>query len=326
MKRLQLSALDVVPVFENQTIREAVDRAADIARGLEKMDFQRYLVAEHHNSMGTASSANDILIGYLLDKTSVIQIGAGGVMMPNHTPLETAETYGTLDALYPGRVDLGFGRAPGTDPLTSSLIARRDYADVNDFVRDVAQVLHWFKPVEEQGQVTNFAGAGAQVHPIILGSSLASAYAAAALGLPYAFAAHISPGDAQRAVEIYRENFHPSSYLRSPYVIVSVWLFAGRTEAEAEERFAVSAKRLLETLQGRKKTDGLPLTSAEKILMKQRMGTSLKGTAKQIAEQFEDLNEQLQPDELMGVASGRTAESVLTMYEILQEALKKWIN
>lgn len=321
MKKLKLSALDVVPVFDNQTIKQAIDRSVEIAQGLEQMDYERFLIAEHHNTLGSASSANDIVIAYVLERTKTIQVGAGGVMLPNHSPLQVAETYGTLDALFPGRVDLGFGRAPGTDPMTFSLIARKNYADTCEFVQDVFYVLNWFKPVEEQGQITNFPGAGAKVHPIILGSSLSSAYAAAALGLPYAFAAHINPNDTVEAIETYRKEFQPSSYLKEPYVILSVWLYAGNTEAEAESRFEVSAKKLLETLQGRKKSDGLPLTSAEKILLTQRMGTCLKGTAPEIKEQFQKLDALVHPDELMGVATAATSEEVLSMYQILKEAV-----
>lgn len=325
MKKLNLSALDIVPVFDGQTPKEAIERAARIAEGLEERNFVRYLAAEHHNTLGTASSANDVVIGYILEHTSTIQVGAGGVMLPNHTPLQIAERYGTLDTLYPGRVDLGFGRAPGTDPLTSSLIARKSYGDLNEFVHDIALVLHWFKPVLQQGQVSNFAGADAKVHPLILGSSLSSAHAAAFLGLPYAFAAHINPNDAQEAARIYREEFQPSDYLDKPYLIVSVWLYAAKSNEQAEELFDLSARRFLDSLQGKKQHSSDPLTSAEKILLTQRLGTALKGDASMIASQYEQIDEMLHPDELMGVASGRTARDVLDEYDILQQALQAWL-
>lgn len=321
MKNVNLSVLDLVTAFDGQTAKEAIDRSAEVAAGVEKLNWTRYLIAEHHNMPTTLSSATSVVIQRVLSQTERIQVGAGGVMLPNHSPLQVAEVYGTLDALYPGRVDLGIGRAPGTDPAAASLLMRKTYADSADFAQDVALILHFFDAPEQQKVVGAYPGAGADVHPLILGSSLAGAHVAAALGLPYAFAAHFSQHDAGQAAEIYRSKFRPSRYLRSPYFIVCVWLYAGHTADEAEAMFEAGGKRFLKAIHGREDT-GQPLTSAEKILLSQSMGRVLKGDQAQIAAQWQRLQAELSPDELMAASTSPDAQTLIRSFAVLNDAVR----
>lgn len=319
---MKLSALDLVTAFPGQTAKEAIDRSAVVARSLEKLGWVRYLIAEHHNMPAAMSSATSIVVGHVLSQTETIQVGAGGVMLSNHTPLQVAEAYGTLDALYPGRVDLGLGRAPGTDPATASMLVRRNYADLKEFAQDVALILHFFDKEEEQAHIAAYPGVGAEVHPLILGSSLASAYVASALGLPYAFAAHINPRDLERAAGIYRSQFSPSRYLDEPYLIVSVWLYAGETAEQADEMYEEGGKLFLSAIHGRQDA-GQPLTSAEKIILSQTLGMTFSGGPEQIAEQFIQLQSTVQPDELMAASSSPDAEALIRSFTVLDRVVRR---
>lgn len=317
---VKLSALDLVVAFPGQTAKDAVHRAAEVAKGLETMDWTRYLIAEHHNMPTTLSSATSVIVDYVLGRTEKIHVGAGGVMLSNHTPLQVAEVYGTLDALYPGRVDLGLGRAPGTDPAAASMLVRNDYTDLNRFAQDVALILHFFDEEDKQVQVAAYPGVGADVHPLILGSSLASAHVASALGLPYAFAAHINPSVLEQAVSIYRDRFTPSRYLDKPYLIVSVWLYAGETAAQANEMYEAGGKLFLAAIHGRQDT-GKPLTSAEKIILKQSQGLTFTGGPADIAGQWKHLQETVGPDELMTASVSPDAQTMLRSYTVLDAAV-----
>lgn len=316
-----LSVLDLVTAFPGQTALEAIDRAGRVAAGVEKLGWVRYLVAEHHNMPSALSSATSVVVQRILSRTQKIQVGAGGVMLPNHSPLQVAEVYGTLDALYPGRVDLGIGRAPGTDPATASMLVRKNYADSTEFARDVALILHFFDDPANQEYVAAYPGAGADVHPIILGSSLSSAHVAAALGLPYAFAAHFSPTPPGQAAEIYRSKFRPSPYLKEPYFIVSVWLYAGETAEEAEAMYGKGGKLLLNAIQGRQQ-DGSSLTSAEKIILSQTMGRMLIGDPAELRKQWEALRAELHPDELMAASASPEAEQLIRSFTVLNDVVR----
>lgn len=318
---VKLSALDLVTAFPGQTAKEAIDRAVEVANGVEKLGWERYLIAEHHNMASVVSSSTALVVQRVLAGTEKIQVGSGGVMLSNHSPLQVAETYGTLDALYPGRVDLGIGRAPGTDPATASLIVRKDYMDANEFASDVALILHFFDAPEKQKHIAAYPGVGADVHPIILGSSLSSAHVAAALGLPYAFAAHINPRSVEQASQIYRAGFRPSRYLQKPYLIVSVWLYAGKTTEQAEEMFEHGGKLFLTEIHGRKDPEA-PLTSAEKILLTQTMGTTFHGGPEEIAAQWKQLDAAVHPDELMTASASPEAAAILESYQIVDSVVR----
>lgn len=318
----KLSALDLVTAFPGQSAKEAIDRAVTVAGSLEKLDFVRYLIAEHHNMPAVASSATAVVVGHVLERTETIQVGAGGVMLSNHSPLQVAEAYGTLDALYPGRVDLGIGRAPGTDPATASMIVRKNYADANEFAQDVALILHFFDKEENQKHIAAYPGVGAAVHPLILGSSLAGAYVAAALGLPYAFAAHINPKAMEQAAEVYRQGFQPSRYLEAPYLIISVWLYGGETRAQADELFEAGGKLFLSSVLGRQDS-GQPLTSAEKILLTQTMGLTFSGAPAELAAQWKKLDDAVHPDELMAASAYPQAEPLVRSFTALRDAVRQ---
>lgn len=227
-----ISVLDLVPVAEGQEAGEALRNAIDLVRHAEALGYRRYWVAEHHNMTGIASAATAVVIGRLAAATSTIRVGAGGVMLPNHAPLVIAEQFGTLEALFPGRIDLGLGRAPGTDQLTMRAL-RRNPMDANDFPQDVLEVQAYFEPAGPNQAIQAVPGAGLRVPLWILGSSLFGAQLAAELGLPYAFASHFAPDALMQALAIYRERFKPSEQQATPHAMPGINVVAAETDAEA---------------------------------------------------------------------------------------------
>lgn len=250
LKDIPFSMLDLVAVREGGTVAEALAVALRTAQHAERLGFTRYWLAEHHNMMGIASSATAVLIGHIAGGTSTIRVGSGGVMLPNHAPLVVAEAFGTLAELYPGRIDLGLGRAPGTDPMTMRALRRDRVESVDDFPRDVAELQHLLdEPSPGQKLVAN-PGAGTRVPIWLLGSSLFSAQLAAERGLPYAFASHFAPAMLLPAVEMYRRNFKPSAQCEKPYVIIGVPLVAAPTDEEATYLASSVFQRVLGILRG----------------------------------------------------------------------------
>jgi luciferase family oxidoreductase group 1 len=240
---IPFSFLDLAPIVEGGDARQALHNAVDLARHAERWGFARYWLAEHHNMPGIASAATSIAIAHVAAGTSAIRVGAGGIMLPNHAPLVIAEQFGTLDALYPGRIDLGLGRAPGTDPLTARAL-RRTLAGgggADSFPDDVLELLSYFLPAAAGQRVRAVPGAGADVEVWILGSSLYGAELAALYGLPYAFASHFAPAYLMQAIDVYRRLFRPSARLARPRVMVGVNVVAADTDDEA--------RRLLTSLQ-----------------------------------------------------------------------------
>ena len=248
MKALQnipLSMLDLVAVREGGSVADALAIALRTAQHAERLGFARYWLAEHHNMAGIASSATAVLIGYIAGGTQTIRVGSGGVMLPNHAPLVVAEAFGTLAELYPGRIDLGLGRAPGTDRATMRAL-RRDRAETaDDFPQDVAELQRLLAPAQPGQQLIAMPGAGTNVPIWLLGSSLFSAQLAAERGLPYAFASHFAPRLLLQALALYRQNFRPSATLAKPYAIVGVPLIAAPTDAEAQYLASSTYQRVL---------------------------------------------------------------------------------
>jgi luciferase family oxidoreductase group 1 len=230
---IPFSVLDLAPIVEGGDAGQALRNALDLARHAERWGFARYWLAEHHNMPGIASAATALAIAHVAAGTSTIRVGAGGIMLPNHAPLVIAEQFGTLDALHPGRIDLGVGRAPGTDPLTAHALRRSLAGDVDRFPEDVVELMGYFRPAEPGQRVRAVPGAGADVAIWILGSSLYGAQLAASLGLPYAFASHFAPRHMMEAIEIYRRSFRPSAALAHPYVMLGVNVVAADSDAEA---------------------------------------------------------------------------------------------
>ena len=242
--------LDLVAVRDGGTVAEALQIALRTARHAESLDFKRYWVAEHHNMTGIASSATAVLVGQLAASTQRIRVGSGGVMLPNHAPLVVAEAFGTLAELYPDRIDLGLGRAPGTDPLTMRALRRDRMESADDFPRDVAELQRLLGPVQPGQRLVATPGANTNVPIWLLGSSLFSAQLAAERGLPYAFASHFAPRLLLQAIELYRRLFKPSAALAKPYVAIGVPLIAAPTDEEAEFLASSTYQRVLSILTG----------------------------------------------------------------------------
>lgn len=231
---MRLSVLDLSPITEGSTAATALRNTLDLAQHAERWGYQRFWVAEHHNMKGIASAATAVVIGHVAGGTSTIRVGSGGVMLPNHAPLVIAEQFGTLASLFPGRIDLGLGRAPGTDQYTAYALRRNLAGNVDDFPRDVVEVRDYFLEATPSQRVRAVPGAGLEVPLWILGSSLYGAQLAAALGLPYAFASHFAPAAMMQAIEIYRSRFEPSDQLDQPFVMLGFNVCAADTDEEAQ--------------------------------------------------------------------------------------------
>jgi luciferase family oxidoreductase group 1 len=226
------SLLDLSPIPEGQTAADALANTVELARAAERLGYHRYWLAEHHNMPGIASAATSVVIGHVAGATRTIRVGAGGIMLPNHSPLVIAEQFGTLETLYPGRIDLGLGRAPGTDMATARAL-RRHMAQEDTFPHDVVDLLHYFDDASDDKRVRAIPGAGTHVPIWILGSSLFGAQLAAHLGLPYAFASHFAPAMLEDAIATYRGMFRPSRYLARPYFMMLAGICAAETDEEA---------------------------------------------------------------------------------------------
>ena len=234
---IPLSVLDLSPIAAGSDAGESLRRTLDLARHAERWGYHRFWLAEHHNMTGIASAATSVVIAHVAAGTSTIRVGAGGIMLPNHAPLLIAEQFGTLAALHPGRIDLGLGRAPGSDQTTARAL-RRSPAAADTFPQDVMELLGWFEAAEPGQAVQAVPGAGLDVPVWILGSSLFGASLAAALGLPFAFASHFAPAMMEDAIALYRERFEPSARLERPYVMLGVNVTAADTDAEARRLFS----------------------------------------------------------------------------------------
>ncbi|MCS3433277.1 luciferase-like monooxygenase [Klebsiella sp. BIGb0407] len=234
---IPFSVLDLAPVPEGQDVGEAFRRSLDLARLAEKRQYDRYWLAEHHNMVGIASAATSVLIGYLAANTTTLRLGSGGVMLPNHSPLVIAEQFGTLETLYPGRIDLGLGRAPGSDQRTMQALRRHMNGDIDNFPRDVLELVSWFDAREANPAVRPVPGYGAKVPVWLLGSSLYSAQLAAQLGLPFAFASHFAPDMLFQALQLYRTQFVPSERLAKPYAMVCINIVVADSNRDAEFLF-----------------------------------------------------------------------------------------
>jgi len=247
---ISLSMLDLVAVREGGTVADALAISLRTAQHAERLGFKRYWLAEHHNMAGIASSATAVLVGHIAGGTHTMRVGSGGVMLPNHAPLVVAEAFGTLAELYPGRIDLGLGRAPGTDQPTMRALRRDRVETADDFPQDVAELQRLLAPAQPGQRLIAMPGAGTNVPIWLLGSSLFSAQLAAERGLPYAFASHFAPRLLLQAIGLYRQNFRPSATLAKPYVTIGVPLIAAPTDEEAEYLASSTYQRVLGILTG----------------------------------------------------------------------------
>ncbi len=306
---IPLSILDLAPVCEGSDASQAFAHTLDLARHAERLGYTRYWLAEHHNMPGIASAATAVLIGHVAGGTATIRVGSGGVMLPNHAPLQVAEQFGTLASLYPGRIDLGLGRAPGTDQATARAL-RRYHDSADAFPQDVQELLYYFEPAEPGQPVRAVPGAGLDVPVWLLGSSLFGARLAARLGLPYAFASHFAPDALDHALALYRREFTPSRRLARPYAMLGVNVVAAPTEAEARRLFTTLQQSFVNLRRGRPGLIPPPIddietywTPAERIGVEQALACSVVGDPDQVRSGLAAFVERHRPDELMLTAN-----------------------
>ena len=247
---IPFSILDLAPVTEGSDVRRAFSQMVELAQLAERLGYRRYWLAEHHNMPGIASAATAVLIGHVAGATSTLRVGAGGIMLPNHAPLQVAEQFGTLASLYPGRIDLGLGRAPGTDAAATRAL-RRYYQAAEEFPADVIELLQYFEPEQPGQPVRAVPGAGVEVEAWILGSSLFGAQLAAQLGLPYAFASHFAPDLMEQALALYRAKFRPSRRLGKPQVMLAINVVAADSDTEARRLFTSQQLAFVSLRRGR---------------------------------------------------------------------------
>lgn len=323
--RPPLSVLDLVPVTSGSTPREALRQSLDLARHAERLGYTRYWVAEHHNMTGIASAATAVVIGYLAGGTETIRVGSGGIMLPNHSPLVIAEQFGTLASLYPDRIDLGLGRAPGTDQVTVRAL-RRDPARAAEFPQDVQELQALLGPLQPGQAVQAVPGTGTEVPLWILGSSTFGAQLAALLGLPYAFASHFAPDDLMPALDTYRGIFRPSAQLARPHAMVGLNVVAADTDAEARRLFTTQQQGFANLFRGRPGPYQPPIddieqywSPQEKAQASRMLAYSVVGGPETVRAGIEQVVEQTDADELMVVAAIYDHDARLRSYEIVSE-------
>jgi luciferase family oxidoreductase group 1 len=321
----KLSILDLAYVPENGTPAVALKNSLDLAQHAEQWGYERFWLAEHHNMPGIASAATSVFIGYIAAGTTSIRVGAGGIMLPNHSPLVIAEQFGTLESLYPGRIDLGLGRAPGTDGATLRAL-RRNPASADTFPQDVVELQSYFAPLQAGQAIQAVPGAGLQVPLWILGSSLFGAHLAAELGLPYAFASHFAPDALMQAVQIYRQNFKPSKQLDSPYLIVAANVTVAETTTEADYLFTSTQQAFLNILSGKRTRLQPPVDDFDKLCspmqraqMDHMLSCAIVGSRHQVREGIDQLISATAADELIAVASIYDHGARLRSYELLAD-------
>ena len=297
--------LDLAPVIEGSDAAQALRNTLDLARHAERWGYSRYWLAEHHSIPGVASAATAVVIGHVAGGTSTIRVGAGGIMLPNHSPLVIAEQFGTLASLYPGRIDLGVGRAPGSDQATARALRRSPEA-ADSFPYDVAELIAYFQPVAPGQAVQAVPGAGLNVPVWILGSSLFGAQLAAAMGLPFAFASHFAPTLMMQALQVYRAGFRPSERLERPYVMLGLNVFAAATDAEARRLFTSLEQAFTNLRRGRPgrlppPVDGFTdsLTPAERRMLHEALGSSVVGSPETVKRGLDAFVARTGADELM---------------------------
>lgn len=324
---IPLSILDLAPVCEGATPQQAFGNMLDLAQHAERWGYRRYWLAEHHNMPGIASAATSVLIGHVAGGTSTIRVGAGGIMLPNHSPLQVAEQFGTLASLYPGRIDLGLGRAPGTDHATARAL-RRYFDSADQFPQDVAELLHYFEPVQSGQAVQAVPGAGVEVPVWLLGSSLFSARLAAAMGLPFAFASHFAPDAMDEAVALYRRDFRPSARLTAPYVVLALNVVASDSEAESRRLFTTQQQSFVNLRRGHPGRIPPPVADIEsfwapheKAGVERALACTVLGNPAQVAEGMADFARRHQPDELLVTANIFDHQARLRSFEL---AMRAW--
>jgi luciferase family oxidoreductase group 1 len=330
LRQKRFSVLDLAPVRAGGTVAEAFRNTLDLARHAEQWGFTRFWLAEHHNMPGIASAATSVLIGYVAGGTSTIRVGSGGIMLPNHAALVIAEHFGTLETLYPGRIDLGVGRAPGSDSVAAQALGYKTAEE--DFPRQVGELLAYLAPAGAGQRLTAYPGAGTNVPVWLLGSTTYSAELAAAIGLPFAFASHFAPAMLLDAIDAYRSGFKPSKYLDAPYVMVGVPLVAAETDAEAERLATSALQRHLKLIRGAPifvpppvdSMDGL-WSEPERYLVESRMKVAAIGGPQTVRQKLSALLQETDADELIFTSDLYEPELRLRSFEIASEVMKSLV-
>ncbi len=306
---MQLSILDLAPVCEGSDTTQAFANMLDLAQHAEGWGFHRYWLAEHHNMPGIASAATAVLIGHVAGGTRRIRVGAGGIMLPNHSPLQVAEQFGTLASLYPDRIDLGLGRAPGTDQPTARAL-RRYFDSADQFPQDVRELLHYFEPAQKGQAVRAVPGAGIPVPVWLLGSSLFSARLSAAMGLPFAFASHFAPDAMDEALAVYRREFRASQYLQAPYAVLGLNVVASDSEADAKRLFTTQQQSFVNLRRGLPGLIPPPIDDIEafwqpheKAGVQNALACAVVGDVKQVQEGLAAFVARHKPDEVLVTAN-----------------------
>lgn len=328
---IPLSVLDLAPVVQGSDAAQAFQRSLDLARHAERWGYRRFWLAEHHGMPGVASAATAVVIGHVAAGTSTIRVGAGGIMLPNHSPLVIAEQFGTLASLFPGRIDLGLGRAPGSDQGTARALRRPSTAG-DDFPQDVVELMSYFDPVHPGQRVQAVPGAGLDVPVWILGSSLFGAQLAAMLGLPFAFASHFAPAMLDQALAIYRERFEPSERLAAPYAMVALNAFAADTDDEAHRLFTSLQQAFVNLRRG---TPGLlpppdesfPSTLApfERAMIDEMLSCTVVGSPPSVRRGMDAFLERTGADELIVASQVFDHAARLRSFEIVAEVAREMV-
>jgi luciferase family oxidoreductase group 1 len=325
-----LSVLDLSPVVEGSGPAQSLANSLDLARHAERLGYNRYWLAEHHNMPGIASAATAVVIGHVAGGTSKIRVGAGGIMLPNHSPLVIAEQFGTLATLFPDRIDLGLGRAPGTDMLTARALRRNLDAAVDTFPQDVVELMGYFQPAEPGQRIRAVPGAGEKVPVWILGSSLYGAQLAAMLGLPYAFASHFAPAELDNALAVYRSRFQPSEQLDKPYVMLGLNVVAAPTDAEARLLFTSQQQAFVNLRSGRPGRLPPPVEGYDRevdanarAMLGHALAEAVVGSPETVRRGVETFVARTGADELMVTAQVFDHAARVRSYEILADVHKE---
>jgi len=330
---IPFSVLDLSPINQGSAAAESFRNSLSLAQHAEALGYKRFWLAEHHNMTGIASAATSVVIGYVAGGTSKIRVGAGGIMLPNHAPMVIAEQFGTLESLFPGRIDLGLGRAPGSDRQTAHALRRTLHTDGDDFPELLEELRFFFREPIENQRVRAVPGGGLNVPIWLLGSSGFSARLAGELGLPFAFAGHFSPEYILPALELYRKSFEPSDALKKPYAMLAINIVAAETDAEAWRLATTQFQSFLRLVRGTPgqmlppvdSMDGL-WTAQEKALVDARLGGSIIGGAATVKKELERILNQTKADELMINAMIFDHAARLRSYEIVADVWKEKVS
>lgn len=329
LQNTQFSILELAPVREDKDVAFSLKHALELAQHAEKLGYDRLWLAEHHNMDGIASSATAVLLGYILANTQTLKVGSGGIMLPNHAPLVVAEQFGTLATLYPQRIELGLGRAPGTDQVTMRALRRGRQETEDQFPNDVVEILKYFDNAQPNQRITATPGQGTHVPVWLLGSSLFSAQLAARLGLPYSFASHFAPRMLAQAIELYRDNFQSSQYLDKPYVSMGVPTVVAQTDAEAEYLASSVYQRIQSLLTGRSMKLKAPVetmegrwTAAEKMAVQNFLAMAQIGSPTTVKQGLENLLAKYDVDEFIFTCDIYDTEKRLENFSLLMDIKK----